>query len=105
MSSPPIIGPMAIATPTVAPQIPNALARSVVLRKAVVKSDSVAGKMKAAAAPMSARAVNKEEMLFERAARKENIPKKSSAICITRLRPNRSDNPPPASKRLANGSE
>src|ERR1019366_7635396 len=40
-SEPPTIGPTAMATPAVAPQIPNALARSESSSNVVVKIDSV----------------------------------------------------------------
>ena len=54
---PPTTGPRATPTPAVAAQIPIAIARSRASVKTLVSSDSVAGMMNAAPAPMTARAV------------------------------------------------
>ena len=67
--SPPTTGPMAIATPLAAPQIPKAFARSLRSSKATVRVESVAGNMNAADAPMSARAINNVGTLCEKAAK------------------------------------
>ena len=54
---PPTTGPMATPTPAVAAQMPMAIARSRASVKTLVRSESVAGMMNAAPAPMTARAV------------------------------------------------
>ena len=56
-SAPPTIGPKATAMPDVAPQIPSAFCRSDGSGKTLVRMARLAGKMKAAATPMSARVV------------------------------------------------
>jgi hypothetical protein len=96
---------MAIATPLAAPHTPKAFARSLKSSKAIVRVERVAGKMKAADAPMSALATSKVGTLCEKAARSENAPNATRAVCMTRLRPSRSDNPPPARRRPAKGRE
>ena len=53
---PPSTGPSATPRPAVAAQMPMAVARSRVSVKTLIRSDSVAGMMKAAPAPMIARA-------------------------------------------------
>ena len=105
MRAPPAIGPRAMAIPVVAPHNPNALARSRRSSKTTVNVESVAGKMNAALAPINARAVKSVETLCENAASSENTENANSPICMTRLRPKRSESPPPASKSPANGNE
>src|SRR5271154_1226187 len=61
--------------------------------------------MKAALAPIKARPVNSVVTLCENAARSDETANAKSAICMTRRRPQRSESPPPASRRPANGSE
>ena len=56
-SAPPVIGPKATAMPDVAPQMPRAFCRSDGSGKTLVRMARLAGKMKAAATPMSARLV------------------------------------------------
>ena len=53
---PPTTGPSATPTPAVAAQMPTAVARSRGSGKTLISSDSVAGMMNAAPAPMTARA-------------------------------------------------
>ena len=55
-SAPPVMGPKATAIPEVAPQMPSAFWRSDGSVKMSVKMANVAGKMKAAATPIRARA-------------------------------------------------
>ena len=55
--APPTTGPKATAIPDVAPQIPNAFCRSAWSGKMLVRMARLAGKTKAAATPMRARAV------------------------------------------------
>ena len=55
-STPPTTGPSATPRPAVAAQIPIAIARSRASAKTLMSSDSVAGMMSAAPAPMTARA-------------------------------------------------
>ena len=94
--APPVIGPKATAIPEVAPQMPSAFCRSLWSVNTVVRMASVAGKMKAAATPISARAAIRVPVAWLAAAAAEKIPKKTSPTCITPLRPSRSPIPPPA---------
>ena len=95
-SAPPTTGPKATAIPDVAPQMPSAFWRSDGSGKMLVKMARLAGKMKAAATPMSARAVISDPVECDAAAAAENRPKKMRPICIVPLRPSRSPMPPPA---------
>ena len=95
------MGPNATARPEVAPQMPRAFCRSEGFVNTDVKIARVAGKTKAAAIPMSARAAMSWPVEVLRAARTENTPKNTSPTCITPLRPSRSPTPPPASSSPA----
>src|SRR5271170_3585249 len=86
--APPTTGPMAMAAPAAAPHTPNALARSLRFSKVIVTVDKVAGKIKAADAAIT-----------------EKTPNRARPVIITRLRPNRSESPPPAKSRAAKGRE
>jgi len=99
------MGPTAIAIPTAAPHIPKATARCLASLKVTVTMDNVAGRMKAADTPMSERAAISEDTVCEKVARSEKALKNSRPRAITRRRPQRSPNPPPANMRAANGSE
>ena len=79
-----------------APQIPRAFWRSAWSGKTLVKIARLAGKMNAAAIPMSARAAMSVPVECDAAARAEKSPKKTSPTCIVPLRPRRSPIPPPA---------
>ena len=87
--------------PEVAPQIPRAFCRSDGSVKISVRMARVAGKMKAAATPISARAEMSWPVEWLTAARTENSPKNTRPTCMTILRPSRSPMPPPASNRPA----
>ncbi|CAB4786031.1 unannotated protein [freshwater metagenome] len=71
----------------------------------MVRMESVAGKMNAAARPISARIEINCVLLCDQAAIALKMAKKTSPPCMTFLRPRRSESPPPASKNPANGSE
>ena len=62
----------------------------------LVKMARLAGKMKAAATPMSARAEISVPVECDKAAAAENSPKKTRPTCMVPLRPSRSPMPPPA---------
>ena len=100
-SAPPTIGPKATAMPDVAPQIPSAFCRSDGSGKTLVRMARLAGKMKAAARPISARVAMSVPVESEKAAAAENRPKQTSPTCMVPLRPSRSPMPPPASSRPA----
>ena len=100
-SAPPTIGPKATAMPDVAPQIPSAFCRSDGSGKTLVRMARLAGKMKAAATPMSARVVISPPVVCDQAAAAENRPKKTRPACMVPLRPRRSPMPPPARSRPA----
>ena len=100
-SAPPTIGPKATAIPDVAPQIPSAFCRSDGSGKTLVRMARLAGKMKAAATPMSARVVISAPVVCDQAAAAEKRPKKTSPTCMVPLRPRRSPMPPPARSRPA----
>ena len=100
-SAPPTIGPNATAMPDVAPQMPSAFWRSDGSGKTLVRMARLAGKMKAAATPMSARAVMSVPVECDHAAAAENNPKNTSPTCMVPLRPRRSPIPPPASSSPA----
>ena len=76
-SAPPTMGPKATAMPDVAPQIPSAFCRSDGSGKTLVRMARLAGKMKAAATPISARAAINEPVVCAAAAATENKPKKT----------------------------
>src|ERR1700685_1986127 len=71
-SAPPTTGPKATAIPDVAPQIPTAFCRSDGSGKTLVKMARLAGKMKAAATPMSALVAMSVPVESEKAAAAEN---------------------------------
>ena len=100
-NAPPTTGPKATAIPDVAPQMPSAFCRSDGSGKMLVKMARLAGKMNAAATPMSARAVMSDPVECDTAAAAENRPKKTRPTCIVPLRPKRSPMPPPASSSPA----
>ena len=97
------MGPTATDAPEVAPQIPMALARSVGSVNTVVKMAKVAGKMKAAATPIDARAAIREAVDVASAAHSDVAMNPTRPICITGFRPRRSATAPPASNSAANG--
>ena len=101
-SAPPVIGPNATAMPDVAPQMPRAFCRSDGSGKTLVRMARLAGKMKAAATPMSARAVMSPPVECDQAAAAEKRPKNTRPTCIVPLRPRRSPIPPPARSSPAN---
>ena len=100
-SAPPTIGPKATAMPDVAPQIPSAFCRSDGSGKTLVRMARLAGKMKAAATPMSARVEMSAPVECDQAAAAEKRPKNTRPTCMVPLRPRRSPIPPPASSRPA----
>ena len=100
-SAPPVMGPKATAMPEVAPQMPSAFCRSDGSSKMLVRMARLAGKMNAAATPMSARVAISVPVECDAAAAAENSPKNTSPTCMVPLRPRRSPMPPPASSRPA----
>ena len=86
-SHPPVTGPIATESPVTADQTPIAVARSRAPGKAVISSASVAGKISAAAAPMSARAVTSSPVVSAVAASSEVRPYSASPSCSMRRRP------------------
>ena len=101
-SAPPTIGPKATAIPDVAPQMPRAFCRSDGSGKTLVRMARLAGKMKAAATPMSARVEINVPVVCDQAAAAEKRPKKTNPTCMVPLRPRRSPMPPPARSSPAN---
>ena len=100
-SAPPVIGPKATAIPDVAPQMPRAFCRSDGSGKTLVRMARLAGKMKAAATPISARLVIRVPVVCDAAAAAEKSPKNTRPTCMVPLRPRRSPIPPPASSKPA----
>ena len=103
-SQPPVIGPAATAMPLTALQMPIALARSVGSRNTLVRIASVAGKMKAAPTPISARPTISDPAEPTEPAYAEVAPNSTRPTISDRLRPNRSPSPPAASRRPVNTS-
>ena len=81
---------MATATPTIADHTPIAAARSLGSVKTLTKIAKVAGKIKAAPMPMSARAPMSWFDVVERAASPDVPAKMIKPICNARRRPKRS---------------
>ena len=77
-SQPPLIGPTATPTPTIAAQRPIALARSTGSMKMLVISPRVVGKITAAPTPMAARAAMSPSAEFTCAATPEVIANRAS---------------------------
>ena len=100
-SHPPTIGPMAMPTPTVAPQSPIAFARSRRSVKTFEISDSVAGKMRAAPRPITARAVISSPDEVPKAPARLAAPNSPRPARSMPLRPSRSLRLPAASTRAA----
>ena len=100
-NAPPTTGPKATAMPDVAPQMPSAFCRSDGSGKMLVRMARLAGKMKAAAAPIRARALISVPVECAAAAAAENRPKNTRPTCMVPLRPRRSPMPPPARRRPA----
>ena len=84
---PPTTGPSATPRPAVAAQMPIAVARSRASVKTLISSDSVAGMMNAAPAPITARAAISASTLPAYAAAAEAAPKTASPTSSVRRRP------------------
>ncbi len=85
--APPVSGPRATARPTTPVQTPMAVARSLSSLKVLVRMASVAGKMKAAARPMSARAAMSMSVEPDRPANNEKPANADSPSCRAPFRP------------------
>ena len=101
-SHPPTIGPVATATPMVAPHSPIACARCLRSVNTLVISDKVGGKTMAAPRPMNARAGTSAPTLDVSPPATLAVPKMASPANSQPLRPNRSDRLPAVSRRAAN---
>ena len=104
MSTPPSSSPIAEPAPTIAPQIPNAVARSRGSVNVVLTSESAAGAISAANTPCSPRAATSIPKLCAAPPRADAAPNPIVLAMNSRLRPNRSPIRPPASSRLPNAS-
>ena len=100
-SHPPTMGPAAMPTPVVAPHSPIARARSPRSVNTLTSSDSVAGNISAAPAPMAARAAISSLVVAENAPARLAAANSSRPMSRAPLRPNRSDRLPAASTRAA----
>ena len=84
---PPTTGPSATPSPAVAAQMPIAIARSRASVKTLISSESVAGMMNAAPAPMTARATISASTPPAYAAPAEATPNTASPASSVRRRP------------------
>ena len=96
-SQPPTIGPIAMATPALAPHKPMARARSLRSVKTLEISDSVAGKVMAAPSPITARAAMSCAGLVVKPPARLAAPTTARPASSMPLRPNRSDRLPKVS--------
>ena len=90
-SQPPTIGPIAMATPPIAPHKPMARARSPRSVKTLEMSDSVAGNVIAAPSPITARAAMSCGAVVVNPPASDAAPTTASPASSMPLRPNRSD--------------
>ena len=104
-SRPPVIGPSATPRPVIPVHTPTAAALSLAAVKVLVRMASVAGKIRAAAAPIRPRATISACVLPESPAKAENPAKATSPICRAPLRPYRSPRLPPTSSSDAKTRE
>ena len=103
-SQPPSTGPRATPSPAVAAQIPIAAARSRASANTAGSSDSVAGMMQAAPAPMTARLAINPPLPPAVAAAAEATANTPRPATSSRRRPNRSPSVPASSSRAAKTS-
>src|SRR3954447_20189514 len=102
--TPPTTGPSATPRPAVAAQRPIAIVRSRASVKTLIRSESVAGMMNAAPAPMTARATISPSTPPAYAAHAEAPPNTPSPARSVRRRPKRSPSAPARSSRPATAS-
>ncbi len=100
-SQPPTIGPIAMATPAIAPHKPMARARSLLSVKTLEISDSVAGNVMAAPSPITDRAAMSCAGLEVKPPARLAAPNTVSPASSMPLRPNRSDRLPKVSSSAA----
>jgi len=100
-SQPPTIGPIAMATPAIAPHSPMARARSLRSVKTLEISDSVAGKVMAAPSPITDLAAMSCAGLVVKPPARLAPPTTASPASSMPLRPNRSDRLPKVSSGAA----
>ena len=100
-SQPPTIGPIAMATPAIAPHKPMARARSLRSVKTLEISESVAGNVIAAPSPITARAAMSCAGLVVKPPARLAVPTTASPASSMPLRPNRSDRLPKVSSSAA----
>ena len=100
-SQPPTIGPIAMATPPIAPHKPIARARSFRSVKTLEISESVAGNVMAAPSPITALAAMSCAGPVVNPPARLAVPNTASPASSMRLRPNRSDRLPKVSSSAA----
>src|ERR1700729_411028 len=100
-SQPPTSGPMAMATPAIAPHRPMARPRSLLSVKTLEISDSVAGKVMAAPSPITDLAAMSCAELVVKPPTRLAVPNTASPARSMPLRPNRSDRLPNVSSSAA----
>ena len=100
-SQPPAIGPIAMATPPIAPHRPIARARSFRSVKTLAIRDSVAGKVMAAPSPITDLAAMSCAGSVVKPPIKLAVPTTTSPASSMPLRPNRSDRLPKVSSSAA----
>ena len=103
VSTPPASGPIATAAPIVAPQIPNAVPRSLPWNSCEISASAVAN-MIAPPIPWIPRATIKKSESFERPQAAEAIVNSTTPITKRRLRPNRSASDPAVRTQVARPS-
>ncbi len=101
-SQPPVTGPSATLSPAVAAQIEIAVARSAGRVNTLTRIASVAGKMRAAPTPISARAPISASASPANAPSALKAPNHAMPMSRTPLRPRRSPKLPAASSKPAN---
>jgi len=104
VSAPPSSRPTAPPATAIAPNTPNALARSFGSVNVVTSTDSAEGTSSAANAPWQARAVTSMAKFTEAPPMAETPAKPTSPIRNVTLRPSRSASRPPSSSKLPNAS-
>ena len=95
---------MAPPMPAMAPNTPNARARSLGMVNVVVSTDSAAGARTAANTPCSARAPTSSSNVCAAPPSAEAAAKPTSPMRNMRRRPNMSERRPPSSSRLPKAS-
>ena len=103
VSTPPASGPIATAAPIVAPQIPNAVPRSLPWNSCEISASAVAN-MIAPPIPWTPRAMIRKSESFESPQAAEAIVNSTTPITKRRLRPNRSASEPAVRTQVARPS-